>query len=170
MKQSNYNLHKREKEAHIIYNTMSGGVLSLNNEYSKKFDEVIKNESDEYSDLIDELKKGQMLIQSNIDEFKYLKYAFNENRFNNKILSLTIAPTLDCNFRCPYCYEKGVENSYMNDETQVELLEFIKHNIEDRKMLSICWYGGEPLLSIDIIEKLTAKIKAIIPDSCKYVA
>ena len=75
-------------------------------------------------------------------------------------LGLTIAPTLDCNFRCVYCFENHIHGA-MSEDVQNAVIDFIKARVQNLKHLSICWFGGEPLLSKAIIKHLSEEIIAI---------
>lgn len=78
---------------------------------------------------------------------------------NDRSLGLTIAPTSDCNFRCIYCYEKGaIAPKTMSLETETAIFDFIQLLSSKISSLSISWYGGEPLMRFDIIERLSKKI------------
>lgn len=48
-----------------------------------------------------------MLVEDDKDEFAELLIRNKIERFADSNLTLTIAPTMACNFCCPYCYEKG---------------------------------------------------------------
>ena len=72
-------------------------------------------------------------------------------------LNLVIAPTLSCNFNCPYCFENDKHASRMDDSTINHLIAFIK-DFGNIKELSITWYGGEPLLAFPVIEKILNRI------------
>lgn len=104
------------------------------------------------------------LLEDDFDELQYIKFAHTYTKFQYSNLSLTIAPTLDCNFNCYYCIqdvtvEKDDQN--MTIETANDILTFIKdiHNKYKLNSLSITWYGGEPLLNFDVIKHLAEKIK-----------
>lgn len=61
--------------------------------------------------------------------------------------------TNDCNFRCTYCYAKGIlSEQYLTTETASKLIDFIKTTKADDETLVINFHGGEPLLNIDIIK------------------
>ena len=75
---------------------------------------------------------------------------------------LTIAPTLDCNMACPYCYEER-QNVAMNEEVRKNIISFIKNKVEKDKMehITVCWYGSEPTLEMNTIVELSEQIVAL---------
>jgi len=60
---------------------------------------------------------------------------------------------LDCNLDCGYCYEGEFRgNSYMSEATALQLVEFlIRNQMATGKDVTVSFYGGEPLLSEDLI-------------------
>ena len=91
-------------------------------------------------------------------------------RFNTNHLTLTIAPTLKCNFNCVYCYEDGYRYTTMDKETQDAVIKFVKQYIANISTLTVMWYGGEPLLAIDTIDYLTQEFLKLCGDKVKYTA
>lgn len=80
---------------------------------------------------------------------------------NETQLSLSICPTLACNFRCPYCYENTQRRGVMMSAQTIErVVRFIKH-FEKAETLSITWYGGEPTLAFSTIVNLTKRIQSL---------
>lgn len=140
-----------------IYNSFTSGVLGLNEYYTNEL-KKIKNGSE--LDLIDcelikNLESAKMLVPADLDEVEYISVLSNASRFDSTSLNLTIAPTLACNFACPYCYEKGRRYNTMDENTINQLLTFIKVNSQENKPINIVWYGGEPLLAITTIEYIS---------------
>lgn len=157
MKLSKFNVKNEINGNMIIYNTLSTGILMLNPEYSKYYLELEKNGFVDKKDLIAELKKGNMLVNKDIDEIGTLNLENKFQRYSSESLSLTIAPTLECNFTCPYCYEEGHRFSEMDENIQKDLIHFLD-NFPNIKNINISWYGGEPLLKLDLLESLTDQI------------
>ncbi|MGV2805061.1 SPASM domain-containing protein [Clostridium perfringens] len=157
MKLSQFNVKKEINGNTIIYNTLSSGILMLNPEYSRYYSALEKNGFTEKEDLLSELKKGGMLINNDIDEIGTLNLESKFQRYSSEYLSLTIAPTLECNFACPYCYEKGHRYSEMDENIQKDLINFLD-NFSNIKNINISWYGGEPLLKLDLLESITKQI------------
>lgn len=157
MKLSKYNRIQYIGDDTIIYNTATSGVLMLDKKYSEEFRKLQEFNNFSNEKLVTELKKAQIVLDDSVDEVKNVQLSNLVNRFDSTRLSLTIAPTLECNFACPYCYEEGVRYNDMDSSIQDGIIDFIKdHKTISR--LSVCWYGGEPLLKLDIIRNLTNRI------------
>ena len=117
MKLSEFNMIHRDGEETIFHNTKSGAVIGLDADYMRKLEHVLAGESEGAEDLLDEMGRAGMLVPDDCDERRELLLGSRIARFSSDHLGLTIAPTLACNFRCPYCYEKGQRKTVMSDET-----------------------------------------------------
>ena len=107
--------------------------------------------------------KGELLGKRILVEEEDYYNCFNETRlkffarmFNPAVLNLVLAPTTDCNFSCPYCFEPKKNPKYMTDEVIEDVCDFML-NHKNAKELNLTWYGGEPLLAIKQIEALLAR-------------
>ena len=106
------------------------------------------------------VKSGVLLHESDEEFFKRMKYYSMKLRFQQNQLSLTIAPTMACNFKCVYCYEGNrINNKLMRDEVVNSIVDFIKNG--DFKNVSVTWYGGEPLCAWKKILDFNKKIEAL---------
>lgn len=108
------------------------------------------------------LSNNGFIIDDGISELELLKIRSQNNKFDSDILALTIAPTLDCNMRCPYCFEEK-QNVSMDEHVTAGLVNFVKKYLEGtrcRKM-HVTWYGGEPLLELEKIVELSEAFIAI---------
>ncbi len=115
------------------------------------------------------LDKG-FILEDGIDELALLKVFHHASRFQRKNLGLTIIPTLGCNFTCVYCYETG-KIRMMKKDVQDALIGFVENRIQQGGSLSVTWFGGEPLLRVDVISRLSAKlIKLCERNDVKYSA
>lgn len=166
MKISKYNFflpYESEKEKYIAYNSLSNSMALINKDDYEKYRGLAENDIKiNNNELVEQLKLGGFLIDDEIDEKKQIQFNMYKNRFENDKLSLTLAPTSDCNFRCIYCYEKdNIKNTYMNKETQGNLIKLVKNYSKKISHLNIGWYGGEPLLAMDIIENLSKEFISI---------
>lgn len=96
-------------------------VISLELIEKEKYSKY-RNFKDKYiliddEELVKDLKRGQFLIDDDIDELELLRFRILSSRFDNRNLYMTITPTMNCNFNCIYCYEKPrEENIFMTEE------------------------------------------------------
>ncbi|MCK4259828.1 MAG: SPASM domain-containing protein [Halanaerobiales bacterium] len=153
MKLSNYNITSEISNKELILsNLLSGAIISINKE---SYYLIQNNREDEISSsLLNKLKIGRFLIPDNFDELNFIQTKFFYNKFRTDLLSLTILPTLDCNFDCSYCYENNTI-SYMSEEIANKLVNFTARNLAGKKDFSVAWYGGEPLLAASKIWDLS---------------
>lgn len=84
----------------------------------------------------------------------------------NRKLAYMIFVTMECNFRCSYCYE-GIDKETwsMNIDIADKVIAFILTNSDFDKAdeIEIAFHGGEPLLNFDIIKYIILKLnKSVI--------
>ncbi|WDL97929.1 radical SAM/SPASM domain-containing protein [Alicyclobacillus sp. ALC3] len=110
---------------------------------------------------IDTLKKNGFIIDDDLNEHTSLMQERESVTSDKSVISLTIAPTIDCNFGCPYCFEGDDKPKLrMSEKTMRSVISFIKSMItESTHRLNITWFGGEPLLGLPQIEHLTDLIQ-----------
>lgn len=155
MKTSIFNIIEPINDGILLYNTNSNSILKLNKEYAEKYLHFVKTNELEDSSLKNALVKGKMIYkESCISETDYLLLENTLSRFSGNSIGLTIAPTMKCNFRCPYCYEKGRNLATMTTEIIEKTKTFISSLKRNYNDISITWYGGEPLLALPIIDEL----------------
>lgn len=119
--------------------------------------------------FVDGMKQGGFILEDEIDELKLLQFSYNSGKYDRRRLYLTIAPTLRCNFACSYCFEQAAHNqnkrdghdAFMPEDVQQGLINYIKQATKTVKSVHVTWFGGEPLLGMQLIFDLTQKIMAI---------
>lgn len=77
-------------------------------------------------------------------------------------VSMTICPTMGCNFDCPYCFENHKAGK-MTEKTQDDVVALAERmmDVSQKKALHVTWFGGEPLLAPDVIEALSGRLIAL---------
>lgn len=144
-----------DEDAFALVNFRTGAVLRMT-----PFQKVLFDRAEEISDsapFVQKLRKAGFLVA--YDELRHMRtQAFFESG-RGEALSLTICPTLACNFACPYCFEQA-RSGRMSKETEDLVCRFAKENMERHglKKLEITWYGGEPLLCPDVISRLSERL------------
>lgn len=166
MKASKYNFFyefPKDMAKLIAYNARTNALALIEKEnYVKYQDFVDKSIAIDDEKLIEDLKKGQFLIDDEVSELDLLKYKMLSSKFDTRNLSLTIAPTMNCNFDCIYCYEKNErQNATMPKNVQDKIVEFVKQQTKHVESINIGWYGGEPLLTFDIVKDISERVMNI---------
>ena len=160
MKLSRYNILRKYEDTTVFFNATTCALAVVDDNFLAVLDDIENNAYDESKydkELIENMKISGCIIDDDIDEIEQLEFFRNLSKYDKTNFGLTVAPTLDCNFRCKYCFEthpKGV----MTDEVQSDLLKFIEERLTAAKHFSLTWYGGEPLMAKDIIYNLSEKI------------
>ena len=140
----------------VFYNSSTGALAIVKDAQYQEYKNYINNHREfEDKEFFENLKKCGYIVPNSMDEKFMLHLRLMENRYTGNTLFLTIAPTMACNFRCVYCFEKGHYGNKMMDETTKEnVLSFFKVRAKGVKRVFVSWYGGEPLMGMPVIEDL----------------
>ena len=162
MRASSYNFffpYEQDKDKMIAYNAFSNSLALLDMDKYGLFTAFAENGSAiDDEEFVKQLKSTGFLVEESVDERELIRLRMLRSRFSARSMGLTIAPTADCNFRCPYCYEKGViKPQYMTPETEDAIVKLVESRAKSIEMLSITWYGGEPLMAVGVIESLSKR-------------
>ncbi|ERT66121.1 radical SAM protein [Cetobacterium somerae] len=154
MKFSNYNICTKICNENYLYNSFTNSLIKLNNIY---FEQIRQRDIKLLEKLDDSqiniLKNNGIIINDEVNELNMIRSKMKKILLNREILTLTIAPTLNCNFDCYYCFEERQEGR-MSNFTKENLLKNIEREIKNGvKLIKVIWYGGEPLLEIKFIEE-----------------
>lgn len=134
----------------IIYNSFSNALIVLDKE--------------EFNRQKEKLPKDGMLVENGIivrekeEQNLLLKYRFSKYKFNNKVPTFYIVPTMDCNLSCFYCFEgENKKKEYITEETEKNIVNYIKSFHSDQ--IYIIWFGGESTLNINPIVRIYNELK-----------
>lgn len=146
------------RKEHLAYCSRSNSFMRLTPDL---YDFLVQCKTDSKlidkldSKLNDALKKHKIVVRKGDDDIYILKRQFADDAtaYNTSSIGLVIAPTSACNFRCHYCFEKNKPNLQMNDTTIQQLITFINKH-QGVNNIDITWYGGEPLLAFERLQKI----------------
>ena len=159
MEFSKFNIIHETNGEVFIYNTISEVLISINN---NSFD-LLKKNADVYLNSISE-EEQNIIITSKIIANDKIEVADiikkREAEHSNNKLYTVIYPTLNCNFKCNYCFQSEYPCESMNNNTVESIMHYFEHQfmLNKNSQLFITWMGGEPLLSLDIIESISSKL------------
>lgn len=160
MKLSKYIIFHEEGKRKYIYHQISNALLDVDDEL---YTALLSGETEMLPDnVVLSLKRNGFLVENAIDETCSIRYANLVSRYNSGMLRVTILPTLNCNFKCWYCYEQH-KPSYMTDADMKSVVKFIKSEVEDKHLNTVLldWFGGEPLLRFSqVIYPLSKEVKS----------
>ncbi len=101
------------------------------------------------------------LVPDTDAERQELLGVFDEANRRRRKFSTMVILNLDCNLACTYCYEGGLKGRhYMTRATGELLADTIERgHISRGKAVELVFYGGEPLMSIDLITQLSQRLQ-----------
>lgn len=149
MKSSKYNIYTTCNNGYYVYNQLTGAFSEVDEELYRCLEQ--NSSLEECSkELLDELKTNHFICEKQLVEENVILRINREIRYGNHNARITILPTVDCNFKCWYCYENHIESS-MTQDTVNSIILFIKNIFKENKLDSfhLDWFGGEPLLLFD---------------------
>lgn len=140
----------KEKSTEDIINT----VLEMHPEISK--DDILECLSD-----ISQLEKENKLFSE--DTYANIPIRKRSNSNIVKALCLHVAHT--CNLNCEYCFAsqgnyKG-KRTLMSYEVGKQALDFLINNSGTRRNLEVDFFGGEPLMNLDVCKQLVKYARSI---------
>jgi uncharacterized protein len=152
MKPSDYNYTVQKGDLMLCVNGISGSMLALKADEYALFQQLLIDVhlQKKYPRLVERMANGRFLVEDKAEDLEILRERFRASMGNDSSFSLTVNPTMDCNFKCWYCYETHAK-SKMSDETQRRIKRLICRKYENPflKNFSLGWFGGEPLLYFD---------------------
>lgn len=134
---------------------------------SKKHNEVKQLETI-HKDFFEHLKTNKFIVDNKTDELKRVIEFSNSLDYDETKYELQLNPTMNCNFKCWYCYETHISNSKMKSDIVNKVILFVNNLFTENKKiktLQLNWFGGEPLLQykevvlpiLKEISKITSK-------------
>ena len=159
MKLSRFNFLKDLGNATIFFNSFTCALAVVDKEFLRVVKDIQNgsyNEENYSATLISDMKESGCIIEDSVDELNRLEFFRNVAKYDLTSFALTVAPTLDCNFRCKYCFEKHPKG-IMSEEIQNSLVEFTEKKLSSAKNFSVTWYGGEPLMAKKVIFNLSER-------------
>lgn len=117
--------------------------------------------------LIENMKSTGMLRPNPIEKIEHPMTDFVEDVIENNMTRMTLQVTQNCNFRCEYCVYSGSyhnrvhNNKRMDWDTAKTALDFLHRHSRNSSEMTISFYGGEPLLEMELIKQCVDYARAI---------
>ncbi len=166
LKLSKFNHFQKWQNGHYIaYNARSGAVALMTEENYKSYS-VLAGKLDNggkdslsagESTLLEQLEYGRFAYPAEYNEVTSLRFFHNYHRYGTETIGLILAPTMNCNMACEYCFEPN-KKGRMPSQVIEGILDFVEKKAKSLRFVDVNWYGGEPLLALDIIEDITESL------------
>lgn len=164
MKESRYNISVEYKGNWLVYNLLKSTCVILNS------DEYCRFKNGNQFEGSSQLYGMGFYVDNNYDEIKEAFYYIRRNtdQRNQNFKKHRIYTTLDCNARCPYCFEKESIYGYMSLETAKKVSRYIQKKQGKAQKLAITWFGGEPLLNTSVIDFISRDLHSGLSSNFDY--
>ncbi len=165
LKTSKYNfIFDLDDGTHMAFNAMSGAFAKIDDADYDTVNFMIKNpmkvdpKTKEEQKLWEDTRRAGFVIEDKVDELDLIKFRANCSKYSHELFYMTIMPTMDCNFACPYCYEEP-EKGNMSLEIQKGLVKWASERLVAARAMKVGWFGGEPLMALNVMRNLTRRFK-----------
>lgn len=109
---------------------------------------------DAYNEIYEAFKLGLIFSE---DKYKNL---INNDLLDSPIKAMCINIAHDCNMICDYCFASkgdfGCKRELMSFSTAKKAIDFLVEKSKNRKNLEVEFFGGEPLMAFETIEKIVS--------------
>jgi uncharacterized protein len=160
---SRYNILTRLRNGRTLaYNSLSGACAVWEASESESYARIGSGEQSAPTEDVSGLVYGGFVADASVDERALLRKHYEDTRHDPSKIVLTLAPTMVCNFGCDYCFQ-GAEKpkGTMSQEVQDAIISLVRTAGPRNRRVHVAWYGGEPLLAADIIERLSDRLLAL---------
>ncbi len=164
MKLSIYNSYiEIGKELSVIHNALTDKTVISRQDIPKDKSKLLS--LPDASMLLKNLIDSGCIVENHVDELQKLQDIILKTDCNTSTYTLIVNPTLDCNFKCWYCYESHISKSLMSDRTSDSIIMFVKNILSrnsDLNNFHLSFFGGEPLIGYSkVVRKLLPRISEL---------
>lgn len=168
MKKSKYIVSLQYEGVDVLFNTRTKSYLIVTPSLLESFERLTPEELLVYNPhLYEQLLKSGFIVEGNFDEIEALRTVSMEEDYNKSIYHMIVNPTLDCNCRCWYCFEKKHVGSLMSHDVLFACKNHISRTIKQNpalKKFALSFFGGEPLLHyFDIVAPIINHLQELLP-------
>ncbi len=151
-----------------IYDTNRNAIINVSDntyDFIKKYKDVGFEGIEELPDEVNMMMQEGFLSGNRVRNIEHSLTGYIEDILDNKLQTITLQVTQQCNLRCEYCAYSGTytnrrhTDKTMDFETAKKGIDFLIKHSQNSKLLNLSFYGGEPLLEFELIQKCIEYIK-----------
>ena len=158
----------KTRNRHYVYDRNANRILSIDeSDYNKLLEQEKKIDKEFDDNFIRKFQEKGFLLENQLEIIENPLTRYSEHILNHYKEQLILQVTQRCNLRCEYCVysEKGEYHNrkHSNNDMSVELAEKAINMYLDTSNEApdrvISFYGGEPLLKIELIKHCVEYVK-----------
>lgn len=155
MKLSKFNVWAVSNKTLILFNTATNALVSFEKQYISQMIRALDNKTIDRIpiEFRADLFKDGFLVDDDTDEILSIRQAVDSRKILDQEYFISIVTNFACNFQCTYCYEQ-ITGEKMVKQTETKLETMINKLAKKAKRIEIDWFGGEPLLTFDLVRRL----------------
>ncbi|QQR00291.1 Cys-rich peptide radical SAM maturase CcpM [Enterocloster clostridioformis] len=143
-----------------VYDRNTNKILKVTQlEYDQLLEVEQGNRS--FDDFIhkDKFQSRGYLKENIVEKIEHPELDLLEHYVNHRVHQLVLQVTQNCNLRCDYCVYSGSytnrkhSNRVMSFHTAKKAMDYLILHSDELDEIVIGFYGGEPLLNLDLIKK-----------------
>lgn len=154
---------------YYVYDRNTNSILLINEEEYMALNHI-ESGLDISKDIkkIEKYQKNGYLKENIVVEIKHPSTDYLEHYISKRMAQITLQVTQKCNLRCGYCVYSGNHqnrshsNRVMTFETAKKAIDLIASQSIELDEISIAFYGGEPLLEIELIKKCVDYVEKVL--------
>lgn len=170
------NIHLFEANRnYYLYSVSTNAIVQIQEDIFRYLYHLVTNKEDKLEQCREETKKGITFLKEEgyldaIDEtieVRHQEMDVLEYFYQSKMHFMILQVTQNCNLRCQYCTYSGSyvnrvhNNKRMTWETAKKAIDFLYNHSANSSTITIGFYGGEPVLELELIKKSVEYANAI---------
>lgn len=161
---SSYNVRvELDQGTSVVYNLLHQKIMRINSGILS--DELLANLPQKVGERF-----YPFIVPDADEECIYKDYLLNCLEFQSTRLNITLMMTMECNFRCVYCFERtsscSQHDTYESINAEVFcnwVKEFVaRYSIAE---VSICFHGGEPMLEVEKVATVAKTLRKFFDEN-----
>lgn len=152
MRLSKYCFVIRKEDCVFLYNCRTDCVTLIEEDLAEVIQKKdLKKMKISYKAFYDYLLNSKSIVEDDLDECEDVITQWRSEDNSERVFGLYINPTLDCNLRCWYCYEKTRSIAGMKHEVYDTVVRLIDRYVSKSELeaFSLGFFGGEPFMEFD---------------------
>ncbi|MEX2170795.1 MAG: radical SAM protein [Pirellulales bacterium] len=146
----------------LVHSTRSGETLRVHLDVwdSIEAGNVDDLSASELATFVD----AEILVPADEDELSHIIQDNKAWMADSQSLYMVVQPTANCQLGCSYCGQRHTAqlmSSQDQDSFVYKVEEKLRAGQDHYRELIIGWFGGEPLLGLNVIRSLTPRLKAV---------